>query len=202
MERYTGRAACGSGSWDDRRTSADRRVQEGLVRSRCPVLHQAPPRQHRGHELMGEVRKHPLAKCEECPLQKIGRYVPSEGPEKAEYAFVGEAPGAQEAKGGRPFVGPSGKLLERVMEEYNIERKEVLLSSACLCRPPDNSTPAASAIAACRPRLIQELQDRGVGPVVALGISASQSLLGLTGVTKLRVGPGRPAKDLPDVRVI
>jgi DNA polymerase-1 len=151
---------------------------------------------------MGEVRKHPLAKCEECPLQKIGRYVPSEGPEKAEYAFVGEAPGAQEAKGGRPFVGPSGKLLERVMEEYNIERKEVLLSNACLCRPPDNSTPAASAIAACRPRLIQELQDRGVGTVVALGNSASQSLLGLTGVTKLRVGPGRPAKDLPDVRVI
>jgi DNA polymerase-1 len=146
--------------------------------------------------------KHPQADCDNCPLLTIGRFVPSEGPEKAELAFVGEAPGAQEAKGGRPFVGPSGKLLERVMEEYGIKREEVLLSNACLCRPPGNETPPKAAIAACRPRLLQELQDRGVGTVVALGNSASESLLGLTGVTKLRVGPGRPAKNLPDVRVI
>jgi uracil-DNA glycosylase family 4 len=148
------------------------------------------------------VRKHPLAKCEECSLAKIGRYVPSEGPERAAIAFVGEAPGAQEAKGGRPFVGPSGKLLERVMEEYGLARDAVLLTNACLCRPPDNATPAASAIAACKPRLIEELRERGVNTVVALGNSAAQSLLGLSGVTKLRVGPGHPAKDLPDVRVI
>jgi DNA polymerase-1 len=152
---------------------------------------------------MDEVRrKHPLAECEKCPLYKVGRYVPSEGPEKADIAFVGEAPGHQEARGGRPFVGPSGKLLERVMEEYGIKRGEVLLSNACLCRPPDNATPAASAIAACKSRLEAELVERRVETVVALGNSAAQSLLGLTGVTKLRVGPGRPAKNLPGVRVI
>jgi uracil-DNA glycosylase family 4 len=147
-------------------------------------------------------RKHPEAKCEVCPLYKIGRYVPSEGPDRADVAFVGEAPGHQEARGGRPFVGPSGRLLERVMEEYGIERSAVLLSNACLCRPPNNDTPAASAIAACRPRLVHELEERGARTVVALGNSAAQSLLGLSGVTKLRVGPGRPAKHNPDVRVI
>jgi uracil-DNA glycosylase family 4 len=148
------------------------------------------------------VRKHPLAKCEDCTLLKVGRYVPSEGPASATIAMVGEAPGAQEARGGRPFVGPSGKLLERVMEEYGIERGEVLLTNACLCRPPDNATPPKTAIAACRPRLVQELEQRGVRQVVALGNSAAESLLGLSGVTKLRVGPGRPAKHNPDVRVI
>jgi DNA polymerase-1 len=148
------------------------------------------------------MRKHPEAKCEECPLATVGKFVPSEGPERASLAFVGEAPGVQEARGGRPFVGPSGKLLERVMEEYGIERKDVLLSNACLCRPPDNSTPAKAAIAACKPRLLHELSDRGTRTVVALGNSASESLLGLSGVTKLRIGPGRPAKDNPDIRVI
>jgi DNA polymerase-1 len=146
--------------------------------------------------------KHPLANCEVCPLVSIGRFVPSEGPPTARLAFVGEAPGVQEARGGRPFVGPSGKLLERVMEEYGIERGEVFLSNACLCRPPDNSTPAKSAIAACKPRLVQELRARGVSTVVALGNSAAEGLLGQSGVTKLRVGPGRQAKDLPGVRVI
>ncbi|HVI77494.1 MAG TPA: uracil-DNA glycosylase family protein, partial [Candidatus Acidoferrum sp.] len=146
--------------------------------------------------------KHPLADCENCPLLKVGRYVPSEGPSTADLAFVGEAPGAQEARGGRPFVGPSGKLLERVLDEYGIRRSDVLLTNACLCRPPDNSTPAKSAIAACRPRLVQELQTRGARTVVALGNSAAESLLGHSGVTKLRVGPGRPASYDPEVRVI
>lgn len=152
---------------------------------------------------MGEVnRKHPLAKCEECPLLTIGRYVPSEGPESTRLAFVGEAPGAQEARGGRPFVGPSGRLLERLMEEYGIKREDVLLSNACLCRPPGNETPPKAAIAACRPRLNAELDSHGVSTVVALGNSASESLLGVSGVTKLRVGPGRQTKENPDRRVI
>jgi DNA polymerase I len=146
--------------------------------------------------------KHPLADCENCPLATIGKFVPSEGPANATIAFVGEAPGVQEARGGRPFVGPSGKLLERVMEEYGIKRGEVLLSNACLCRPPDNATPPKSAIAACRRRLEAELHDRGVRTVVALGNSASESLLGVSGVTKLRIGPGRPARYDPEVRVI
>jgi DNA polymerase-1 len=152
---------------------------------------------------MTEGRKHPLAKCEECPLAgRAGKFVPSVGPERAKLAFVGEAPGVQEARRGEPFVGPSGKLLNVVLQNYGIKREEVFLSNACLCRPPDNATPPRSAIRACSERLDRELVDHGVETVVALGNSAAESTLGRSGVTSLRVGPGRPHHRLGDVRVI
>src|SRR3954452_8094887 len=56
-------------------------------------------------------RKHPLAECERCPLNKGSVYVPLSGPGSADLAFVGEAPGLNEARTGVPFTGPSGKLL-------------------------------------------------------------------------------------------
>jgi uracil-DNA glycosylase family 4 len=147
-------------------------------------------------------RKHPLAECEVCPLAKGGRFVPSVGNNEAKVAFVGEAPGVQEARNGRPFVGPSGKLLNLVLRHHGIRRSDLMLTNACLCRPADGSTPPKAAIAACRPRLVGELDAIGVGTVVALGNSASEALLGISGVSKLRVGPGRPSKYLPDVHVI
>lgn len=147
-------------------------------------------------------RKHPLAKCEECPLYTVGKYVPSKGPEKAKIAFVGEAPGVQEARQGEPFTGPAGKLLNIVMSHHGIKREEVLLSYACACKPPTNDPPAKAAIAACRDRVLDELQSRGVQTTVALGNSASDSLLGKSGVTNLRVGPGRQSKYIPNMRVV
>ena len=150
------------------------------------------------------ARDHLGADCDHCPLDRIGRFVPSVGPEQAAVAFVGEAPGVQEARNGVPFSGPSGRLLNIVNDNYDIKRSEVFLSNACLCRPPSNDTPAKSAIAACRPRLLHELVGRGVDTAVALGNSAALSLLGVEGVTKLRVGPGRqsPYEGLEHIRII
>jgi uracil-DNA glycosylase family 4 len=148
-------------------------------------------------------RKHPLAKCEECPLRGgAGLFVPSDGPEKAELAIVGEAPGRQEIVHGKPFKGPSGQLLDRVMEYHELVRADTLLTNATLCRPVVGVTPPSAAITACRPRLEGELRARGVRTAVALGNSAAEALLGVSGVTKLRVGRGRPGRWLPDVRVI
>jgi uracil-DNA glycosylase family 4 len=142
-------------------------------------------------------RKHPAAECENCDLFTIGRYVPSDGPARADLAFVGEAPGANEARLGKPFVGVSGQLLGKVLQHYHIDREGVLLSNACLCRPPDNATPSANAIRACRPRLLQELEERGVRKVVAMGNSAAGTLLGTSGgITKLRIGPPREVPEL------
>jgi DNA polymerase-1 len=94
-------------------------------------------------------------------------------------------------------VGPSGVLLDKILEHYGIERKATLLTNACLCRPPDNATPSANAVHCCRPRLVQELQERGVDTVVALGNTSTRSLLGTKdGITKLRVGPPRPVPEL------
>lgn len=147
-------------------------------------------------------RKHPYAKCEDCPLAEVGRYVPSSGPEHAELAIVGEAPGVQETRKGVPFTGPAGKLLDTVLRHHGIDRSRVFLTNACLCRPPDNATPPKSAINACRDRLDQELRDHGVTTAVALGNTAAESLLGQSGVTRLRVGPAKQSKRMEGLSVI
>src|ERR1700746_128068 len=140
------------------------------------------------HGLVEKTRKHPAAECERCDLYDIGRFVPSDGPPQTSLAVVGEAPGANEARLGHPFVGVSGKLLDKILEHYGIERSATLLTNACLCRPPDNATPSANALHCCRPRLVQELQERGVGKVVALGNAAARSLMGAKdGITRLSV---------------
>lgn len=149
------------------------------------------------------MKKHPLADCENCPLNKGGVFVPSAGPAKADIAIVGEGPGKQEAKAGRPFTGPSGRLLNAVLEHHGIDREKVFLTNATLCRPYDGSTPPRMAIEACHSRLTQELRDRELHTVVALGNTAAQALLhSRAGITQLRVGPGRVSPDLPDVRII
>ncbi len=154
--------------------------------------------------MSGSVRKHPLAKCEECPLREVGRYVGSSIPSsgRADLAFVGEAPGLQEAKSGKPFMGPSGELLNRVLHHHGIRRSEAVLTNACLCRPPDNATPPTAAIKACNDRLVAELELAEVKTAIALGNSAAQALTGRTGVTKLRVGSGIPSSFDPDLRVV
>jgi uracil-DNA glycosylase family 4 len=151
------------------------------------------------------MRKHPLAKCEECPLNgNRGKFVPSAGPVDVEIAFVGEAPGRQEAREGIPFIGPSGRLLTLVNNQFGINREEVFLTNACLCRPIDGSTPPKSAIQACRPRLLDELSGSGANTIIALGNSAALGVLGIEGVTKLRVGPGRrsPYPELAGRRIL
>jgi uracil-DNA glycosylase family 4 len=145
-------------------------------------------------------RRHPLANCEECDLFALGRYVASAVPGAAGngIAIVGEAPGANEARLGVPFSGVSGKIVDRILGYYHIERPSTLLTNACSCRPPENATPSANAIRACRPRLMAELENGGVHSVMALGNSAARSLLGTSeGITKLRIGPPRNVQGVP-----
>ena len=144
------------------------------------------------------------ADCGNCPLRVGGIFVSSSGPTSSDLAFIGEALGVQEARTKELFVGPSGKLLDRVTETYKIKKEEVFLTNATLCRPADGQTPPKAAIASCRKRALKELQDRGVKTVVALGNSAALSVLGVEGITKLRVGPGRKSqyKELEGVRII
>jgi uracil-DNA glycosylase family 4 len=145
-------------------------------------------------------RKHPLARCENCDLFTTGRYVPSAIPTTGGngIAVVGEAPGANEARLGVPFSGVSGRILDKVLQYYHIERKDTLLSNACSCRPPENATPSATAMAACRPRLLHELGERDIQKVVALGNTAARTLLGgKDGITRLRVGPPKEIPNFP-----
>jgi uracil-DNA glycosylase family 4 len=143
-------------------------------------------------------RKHPNAECENCDLLSTGAFVPSRFPDSgdAQYAVVGEAPGFNEAVRGEPFIGPSGKLLDKVLGHHGIERKNLLLTNACLCRPEGNATPTPQAIRSCRPRLMAELEQLQPKRVLALGASAADSLMkSKQPITKRRVGNARPSPD-------
>lgn len=147
-------------------------------------------------------RHHPLARCEDCDLRDVGRYVPSAIPEEPNgIAIVGEAPGVKEARGGVPFVGPSGKLLNRILDHYDISRRDTLLTNATSCRPPDNATPSKRSVECCRPRLLAELE--GSRQILALGNTAAQVVLSTgQGITALRVGPPKVCPTVEGAEVV
>jgi uracil-DNA glycosylase family 4 len=154
-----------------------------------------------------ELRRHPLAKCAQCPFFTDDfDYVASTGPEKASIAFVGQNPGSAEIRTGIPFMGPSGRLLNKVLEHYKIPRDEIFITNAVSCTHKRDNTikPPPAAIAACRPRLLAELKDHSVKQVVTLGNVPSQDLLRTrTVISNLRVGPYRENEaELPGVKVI
>jgi uracil-DNA glycosylase len=126
------------------------------------------------------------ARCHGCPLwQAATQTVFGEGPRAARVMLVGEVPGDQEDRAGRPFVGPAGRLLDRALEAAGIERGDAYVTNAVkhfkweprgkrrLHRRP---TPAE--IDACRPWLTKEIELVRPRVLVCLGATASQALLG------------------------
>lgn len=135
--------------------------------------------------------------CTRCPLA-AGRtqVVFGMGDPTADLMFVGEGPGAEEDRQGLPFVGRSGKLLDRLMgEEMGRTRDSCYIANVVKCRPPDNRDPRHDEIAACRPYLESQIDLIGPRVIVTLGNFASKLLLDTTdGITKLR-GRTYPYRD-------
>jgi uracil-DNA glycosylase len=127
--------------------------------------------------------------CTRCRLAE-GRttVVFGMGDERTSLMFIGEGPGAEEDRQGLPFVGRSGKLLDRLMwEELGITRDQAYIANVVKCRPPDNRDPLPDEIDACRPYLTQQLDLIRPSVVITLGRFAAQWLLQTTdGITKLR----------------
>src|SRR5579884_4038120 len=97
--------------------------------------------------------------CEACPLHETRTNVVfGAGNADAELMFIGEAPGANEDKMGLPFVGQAGKLLDRLLEEIGLERKDVFIANVLKCRPPNNRDPHPQEIEACRPYLLRQIE--------------------------------------------
>ena len=99
--------------------------------------------------LLAEVRD-----CEKCGLCR-GRLntVPGEGDPAADLMFIGEGPGAEEDRLGRPFVGRSGELLTKMIHAIGLERSEVYICNVVKCRPPGNRNPDPVEAEACLPYL-------------------------------------------------
>jgi len=128
------------------------------------------------------------AGCTRCRLsQSRTQVVFGQGDPHADLMFVGEAPGFHEDRQGVPFVGPSGQLLNRLLEGIGLRREDVYICNVVKSRPPGNRDPLPDEIVACRPWL--DAQIRLVDPkvVVTLGNFAAKTLLETTtGITRLR----------------
>jgi uracil-DNA glycosylase len=128
------------------------------------------------------------AGCTRCRLsQGRTQVVFGQGDPHADLMFVGEAPGFHEDRQGVPFVGPSGQLLNRLLEGIGLRRQDVYIANVVKSHPPQNRDPLPDEIAACRPWL--DAQVRLVDPkvVVTLGNFAAKTLLETTtGITRLR----------------
>jgi uracil-DNA glycosylase len=132
---------------------------------------------------------HEALGCTRCALA-LGRtqVVFGVGNPDAELMFVGEGPGREEDLQGEPFVGKSGRLLDRLLaEELAIDRSRCYIANVVKCRPPDNRDPKADEIAACRPYLDEQLRLIDPKVVVTLGNFATKALLGTeSGITSVR----------------
>jgi DNA polymerase len=131
----------------------------------------------------GEVRD-----CVKCALCKSRtRTVFGEGDHDAELVFVGEGPGEEEDRTGRPFVGRAGELLTSMIAAMGLPRQAVYICNMVKCRPPGNRTPAPDEVSACSSYLTRQLQTIAPKVIVTLGNPATQGLLGTAvGITKLR----------------
>src|SRR5262245_27009799 len=99
-------------------------------------------------------RKHPLAECEKCPLAKRP-CAPSLIPKTPKFAIVSRSPGYYESMAGKPFSGPSGKVLDHLLKMNGVTRAEGLVTNTVLCSHDGKDVPP-EAIRACAPRLAKE----------------------------------------------
>src|SRR5690348_8391338 len=108
--------------------------------------------------------------CSKCNLCK-GRTkaVPGEGNPQAKVLFIGEGPGQQEDRQGRPFVGPAGQFLEELLESINLRRSDVFITNVVKCRPPNNRDPLPEEIKACDEYLDRQIAAIKPQVVVTLG---------------------------------
>jgi DNA polymerase len=110
-----------------------------------------------------------------------------EGDPCARLMFVGEAPGAEEDRVGRPFVGRSGQLLDKMITAMGLSREQVYIANVLKTRPPDNATPTSDECAACAPFLHEQILIVRPEALVTLGLPASRTLLNsVESMTNLR----------------
>lgn len=118
---------------------------------------------------------------DESPLycyRKENGYSPviGEGDLHAELMIVGEAPGAQEAKTGRPFVGRAGKFLDELLHSIGVKREDVYITNVVKDRPPDNRKPSAKEIAVYAPFLSRQIEIIRPAVIVCMGRVAMEHL--------------------------
>ncbi len=128
-------------------------------------------------DALEQVHAH-IRGCRLCPLSRArSQAVPGEGPAEAAIMFVGEAPGSDEDRQGRPFVGPAGRLLTEQLRRVRIRRGDVFITNIVKCRPPGNRDPEPAEIEACRDHLLSQIALINPKVICTLGRFAAQTLI-------------------------
>lgn len=133
--------------------------------------------------------RHEVANCEKCGLCKTrNNVVFGEGDPSTDLMFVGEGPGADEDRTGRPFVGRAGVLLTKIIHNgMKLHRHKVFIGNIVKCRPPGNRVPTLGEMAECMPHLKEQIATIRPKVVVAMGATAVHGLLGKrVAITKFR----------------
>jgi len=123
--------------------------------------------------------KEEIVNCRKCPLyeERIkNNYCPviGEGNHQAKIIFVGESPGLNEARTGRPFCGAAGKILEELLESIKVKREDVYICNILKDRPPNNRDPQPEEIKACTPYLEKQIEIMSPEVICPLGNFATR----------------------------
>lgn len=117
------------------------------------------------------------AACERCSLCSTRKNVVfAEGPANADIMLIGEAPGEEEDKYGRPFQGPTGGMLEWVCTQAGVNVETLFMTNMLMCYPPDNRDPTKAEISKCQPRLLDQIRLVDPNLIIASGRVAAQAL--------------------------
>jgi DNA polymerase len=129
-----------------------------------------------------------LAGFDGCALKNSAtQLVFADGAPDARIMIVGEGPGAEEDRIGRPFVGRAGQLLDKMLEAIGLDRAKVYIANVVPWRPPGNRTPTPQELALCLPFIRRQIELVAPDFLVLLGASAAQTLLGeKEGIMRLR----------------
>ena len=130
-----------------------------------------------------------VTSCTRCALHRGRKHaVPGEGAARPLVLVIGEGPGAEEDATGRPFVGPAGQLLDRMLKAIELDRAtNCFIANVVKCRPPGNRDPQPEESAACLPYLRMQIAALRPRAILAVGRVAAQTLTGQSaGVGELR----------------
>jgi uracil-DNA glycosylase family 4 len=163
------------------------------LRVPAPALASTPAVLQTARELAGAARDlaelaDALAAFDGCPLKKTAtNLVFGDGNPAARVMMIGEAPGADEDRAGKPFVGVSGQLLDRMLGWIGLDRTKVYITNVIYWRPPGNRQPTATEVVACQPFVERHIELVAPAVMVAIGGAAAKMLLQRSdGITKLR----------------
>lgn len=128
-----------------------------------------------------ESLKSEVLKCDRCGLSKTRTHVVfGEGNLNADIRIIGEAPGRDEDLQGRPFVGKSGQLLDRILAVCGFTREEhVFIGNIIKCRPPGNRVPLPEEAATCMPYLLKQIELIDPKIMIFLGATALKHMMGM-----------------------